>query len=105
MNTDRDGGWTGKTLAGVLTLLLVHGIAVRVAPLLLDRGFIPVWLAFCGVAAGASALGWGLTSLLLLRFMPIGGAALPWMLAIALYPALAALFAMAHGTIADPDRA
>ena len=31
-----------------------------------------VWLAFVGVAAGAAALGWGLTSLLLFRLLPLG---------------------------------
>lgn len=90
---------------GVLTLLVVHGVVVRWRPWLVRGRFVPIWLAFFGVSAGASALGWGLTSLMLFRVMPIGGAALQCALAAALYPALATLFTRAHRTLADPERA
>jgi rod shape-determining protein MreD len=90
---------------GVLTLLVVHGVALRLGPWLVRRGFVPVWLAFLGVSAAASALGWGLTSLMLFRVMPVGGAAFQCALATALYPALAALFTRAHRTLAAPERA
>ena len=39
------------------------------------------------------------------RLMPAGPPAFQCVLAIALYPALAALFTRAHRTIADPERA
>src|SRR4051812_30049194 len=90
---------------GVLTLLIVHGLATRFAPALMRRGFVAVWLVFCAVSAGASALGWGLVSLLLFRVMPAGAPTFQCALAIALYPALATLFTRAHRTFADPERA
>ena len=49
---------------GVLTLLLVHGLALRWRRVLTRQGFVLVWLAFAGVGAGAAALNWALTSLL-----------------------------------------
>ncbi|MBV8573843.1 MAG: rod shape-determining protein MreD [Acetobacteraceae bacterium] len=90
---------------GVLTLLLVHGIAARSRRILTHWGFLPIWLAFLVLAAGAAALGWALTSLMQFRLKPAGVAVFEWALAGALYPALAILFARAHRTLADPERA
>ena len=90
--------------AGVLTLLLVHGLAARWRRRLTQQGFIVVWLAYVGVGAGASALIWALTSLLSLRLMPIGPALFQATLTGALYPALAIVLIGAHRTIADPER-
>jgi rod shape-determining protein MreD len=90
---------------GVLTLLATHGFAVRWRRALGRQGLALVWLAFVGVAAGAGALGWALTSLLTFRLLPPSGAALAWALAVATYPALAILFARAHNGLADPGRA
>jgi rod shape-determining protein MreD len=89
---------------GVLTLLLVHGVAQRWRRTLTQQGFVVVWLAFLCVAAGASGLIWALISLLSLQLMPPGPALFQATLTSALYPALAILLARAHRTIADPER-
>ena len=39
------------------------------------QGFVLVWLAFVGVAAGAAALQWALTSVLTFRLLPPAPAA------------------------------
>ncbi len=90
---------------GVLTALLVHGLAVRLRRQLARQGFVMIWLTFAVVAIPAAALGWGLTMLLSLRMLPAGPAALQAVLCAALYPTLAILFARAHRSIANPDRA
>ena len=90
---------------GVLTLLIVHGVALRWRGALTRQGFLSVWLAFAGVATGAALLGWALTALLSFRLLPLGPALFQAVLTTALYPALAILFVRAHRTIADPERA
>ena len=40
-------------------LLMVHGIAVRWRRVLVRQGFLVVWLAFVGIAAGARCLAMG----------------------------------------------
>jgi rod shape-determining protein MreD len=90
---------------GVLSLLIVHGVALRWRGALTGRGFLWAWLAFTGIAVGAALLGWGLTALLSFRLLPVGPALLQTVLTVALYPALAVVFAGAHRTIADPERA
>ena len=89
---------------GVLTLLVVHGLARRWRRTLTQQGFVLVWLAFACVGTGAAALIWTLTSLLSLRLMPIGPALFQATLTGALYPALAILLIRAHRTIANPER-
>jgi rod shape-determining protein MreD len=89
----------------VLTLLVVHGLALRWRHVLVRVGFLAVWLAFAALAAGAALLGWMLTALLSFRLFPLAPALFQAVLAIALYPALAALFVHAHRTIANPERA
>lgn len=89
---------------GTLTLLIVHGLALRWRRFLTRQGFLFVWLAFAGFAVGAAALGWVLTTLLSFRVLPIGQAVFAATLTAALYPALAILFIRAHRTIADPER-
>ena len=44
--------------SGVLTLLVVQGLAMRWRPFLARHSFLVVWLVYCGVAAGAATLGW-----------------------------------------------
>lgn len=90
--------------SGALTLLLLHGAALRSRRSLAQQGFIVVWLAFIFLGTAASALLWALTSLLSLRLMPTGPALFLAVLAAALYPALAALLTGAHRTIANPER-
>ena len=90
---------------GVLSLLIVHGLALRWRSGLTSLGFVPAWLAFAGIAAGAALVGWALTALLSFRLLPFGPALFQAVLSIALYPALAIVFTGAHRTIADPGRA
>jgi len=90
---------------GVLTLLIVHGIALYMRPLLTRLGFLPVWLVFCAIAVGASAFDWSLTALITFRLLPLAPAVFEAVLTTALYPALAVLFIRAHRTVADPERA
>ena len=93
----------------VLVLLAVHGVAARLRTLV-RSGFGEVWLAFVATAAGASALGWALCSLLAWRVLPPDAptprpALFQFAMAAGLYPALATLFTRAHRGLADPQRA
>jgi rod shape-determining protein MreD len=88
---------------GVLSLLIVHGLAVHWRRALTSRGFLAAWLAFTGFAVGAATLGWALSALLSFRLLPFAPAVFQAALATALYPALASLFARAHRTVADPE--
>ncbi len=90
---------------GVVTLLTVHAFCLYWRHGLAGQGFLTIWLAFAGFAFGAAALMWGLVGLLALRPAPIGPAAFQAVLSMALYPALAILFAHAHRDIAAPERA
>jgi rod shape-determining protein MreD len=90
---------------GVLTLLIVHGLALRWRRMLTSQGFIAVWLAFGGFAAGAAMIDWVLTAVISFRLLPLGPAVFQAVLTTALYPALAILFIRAHRTVADPERA
>jgi rod shape-determining protein MreD len=90
---------------GPLTLLAVHGLALRWRRGLTAQGFVAGWLAFAGFGAGAAALCWALTALLSFRMLPPGPALFESLLATSLYPALAILFIRAHRTVADPERA
>jgi len=90
---------------GVLTLLVVHGLALRWRRVLTRQGFMSVWLAFAGFAISAAALGWLLTAALSVRVLPMAPALFQAVLTAALYPVLAVLFIQAHRTVADPERA
>ncbi len=90
---------------GVLTLLLVHGTALRGRRVLAHRGFLVVWLAFSCVAAAAAGLQWALTSLLTLRLLPPAGGVFEAVIGAGLYPALATVLGWAHTTLAEPDHA
>jgi rod shape-determining protein MreD len=90
---------------GVLTLLIAHGLAFRWRRVLVRQGFLLVWLVFVGVAAGASALDWALTSLLTFRLLPPGPGAFEAAIGAGLYPALATLLTRAHHTLAEPEQA
>jgi rod shape-determining protein MreD len=90
---------------GVLTLLIVHGLALRWRLILTRQGFLAVWLAFAGFATASAALGWAFTALLGFRLLPVATALFQAVLTAALYPALATLFVRAHRTVADPEHA
>jgi rod shape-determining protein MreD len=89
---------------GPLTLLVVHGLALRWRRTLTRLGFLPVWLAFAGFAVAAAALGWVLTMALSFRLLPVAPALFQATLTAAIYPALAILFTRAHRSVADPER-
>jgi rod shape-determining protein MreD len=72
---------------------------------LVRQGFLVVWLAFVGVAVGAAALAWGLTSALTFQLLPPSPAIFQAAVAAGLYPALATILARAHQSLAAPERA
>lgn len=90
---------------GVLSLLLVHGLALRWRRLLTRQGFLLVWLAFAGVGAGAAALQWALTSALTWRLLPPAPGVYQALVAAGLYPALSVLLTRAHQSLAAPEQA
>ncbi len=90
---------------GVLTLLGVHGVTMQTRRFLARHGFMLVWISFLLLATAAFVLSWALNSLLTLQLLPFPPALFQALLATALYPALATVFAHAHATIADPERA
>ncbi|HET9019034.1 MAG TPA: rod shape-determining protein MreD [Acetobacteraceae bacterium] len=90
---------------GVLSLLLVHGVALRWRRVLVRQGFLLVWLVFAGVGAGASVLQWGLTAVLTWRLLAPGPALVQAVVAAGLYPALSLLLTHAHQSLAAPERA
>ncbi len=75
--------------AGLLPLLILHGLAARWRALLARQSFLLVWLAFCGLAAGAMALSFALESLLSWQLPPAAPGFAQLGLAIGLYPAIA----------------
>jgi rod shape-determining protein MreD len=81
---------------GVLTLLVVHGLAARWRGFLVRQSFLAVWLAFCGFAAGATALDWLLQALLALHLPPPAPGVWQALLTAGLYPALAWVLTRAH---------
>jgi len=90
---------------GVITLLLVHGLCLRWRRTLVRQGFLMVWIAFLGFAAGSAALIWAIAALLAFQLLPPEPAIFQAVLTGALYPVLAITFARAHRTVADPARA
>jgi len=89
----------------VVTVLIVHGLALRWRRVLVRQGFLLVWLAFVAVAAGAAALEWALTALLTFTLLPAAPALFQFALSAGLYPALATLLTRAHRGVAAPEQA
>jgi rod shape-determining protein MreD len=75
--------------AGILTLLAVHGAAVRWRRPIARQGFPVVWILFCVTAGAAVALGWALQLLLTLRVPAFAPAWHLFLLCAGLYPLLA----------------
>lgn len=82
--------------SGVLTLLLVHGLATRWRRVLARRSFVVVWLAFSGFAAGAAVLGWMLHALLSLTLSSTAPGVHQVVIGTGLYPCLAYGLTRAH---------
>ena len=91
--------------ASALTLLVVHGVAMRWRRALLRENFPVVWLAFLSLAAGAALLQWALTCALTLTLLPAESGMFQTALTAGLYPLLSRLLAQAHRGLANPDRA
>ena len=90
---------------GGLSLLLLHGIAVRWGRFLVRQGFVTVWLSFMFLSAAAAALQWALTSLLVFRLLPPAPGIFQAVLAAGLYPAIAVGLTWVHQTLAEPEAA
>lgn len=91
--------------AGVLTLLVVHGLALRGRDLLVKRSFLFNWLVFCAFAAGAAALGWALQALLGWQVPPSAPGLHQFGVAVGLYPALAWVQSRAHAAMTRAETA
>lgn len=89
----------------VVILLVVHGLAVRWRGVLARQGFLLVWVAFVGVAAGAILAQWLLDAALSLRLLPVEPLLFQFVLTAGLYPVLATLLTRAHRGIAAPEQA
>ncbi|MDR3534355.1 MAG: hypothetical protein P4L90_27805 [Rhodopila sp.] len=90
---------------GVFTLLAVHGVAVNLRRSLSRRGFAWIWIVFGAVAAGASLAIWLLVMLLTFRLLSPYPAIFMAILTVAIFPVVAVPFAVAHRSIANPERA
>ncbi|MCO6416042.1 rod shape-determining protein MreD [Siccirubricoccus sp. KC 17139] len=82
--------------SNILILLVVYGFATRWRRFLARQSFLAVWLAFCGFAAVAALLGWGLQALLGWAVPPAMPGVAQVMLSAGLYPMLAALMSAAQ---------
>lgn len=91
--------------AGLLPLLIVHGLAVRWRFFLARQGFLAVWLAFAGLAAGAAGLSFLLDSLLSWQLRPLAPGLAQAGLAAGLYPPLAWPLARLHGSMQRAENA
>jgi rod shape-determining protein MreD len=89
----------------VLTLLVLHGIALRGRRFLAQQGFALVWGVFILIALAAAAFTWLVVVLLAMRLIPFAPVLFQAAVSAALYPALAIPLAAAHASVADPERA
>lgn len=90
---------------GVVTLLVAHGLAVAWRRFLLRQGFLLIWVAFCGFAAGAAALGYALTALLAFTLPPVTPALHQAALTAGLYPPFAFLLGRLHQVMLRAEEA
>ncbi len=82
--------------AGVLILLVAHGVTMRFRGLLVRLNFWAVWLVYGVVAVAAAAMAWGLTGLLSWQLPPTTPAMHQVGISVGLYPALAWVLTRAH---------
>ena len=81
---------------GVLTLLILHGVTLRLRDVLARQSFLAVWIGFCVAAFGVAGAYWGLQSVLALQLPPIAPALHAALLACGLYPAIALVLTRVH---------
>ena len=81
---------------GTLLLLLVYAIALSQRRLFFGQPFLVVWWGFMMIAAGAMSVGWILASLLAGAAIDPKPVIFAYLMTLALYPAIADLFARAQ---------
>lgn len=81
---------------GVFTMLVVHGLVLRLRRLLARQSFLLVWLSFAGFAAGVALLGFILQAVLNWRLPAFWPALVQFVLCVGFYPALAAMLTPLH---------
>jgi len=91
--------------AGVLALLVAHGLTIQARRFLARQGFLVVWLGFAALAALVALLIWLAAMALGFRLLPFAPAVFQCALSIALYPLLTVGLQRAHHSIADPEQA
>ncbi|MDE8345837.1 MAG: rod shape-determining protein MreD [Acidocella sp.] len=77
-------------------LLVLQGVILAVQRRLVGQRFLLVWLVFCGMSSCGAGLAWAVESLFSLRILPLMPLGAEILLAMGLYPALAAFFIRAH---------
>ena len=87
---------------GTVMLLLVYVLAYSQRRLFLGQPFLVVWWGFMMIVAGAMALGWILAGFVAGAPLDPKPAIFAYVMAIALYPALADLFARAQRSLLRP---
>lgn len=81
---------------GVLTLLIVHGVALRARDFLVRKSFLTTWVAFTVFAAAAAGLGWALQAVLGWFLPPLAPGLYQFGFAVGIYPALSWTLAKFH---------
>jgi len=90
---------------GVVTLLVAQGLALSWRRFLARQGFLFVWLAFCGFAAGAAGFGFVLTALLGWTLPASAPALHQAALTAGLYPVFALLLSRVHAMMLRAEEA
>ena len=87
---------------GTLVLLLVYAVAVSQRRVFAGQPFLVVWWGFMMIAAGAMSVGWILASVVAGRALDSHPAIFAYLMTLALYPAIADLFARAQRAFLRP---
>jgi rod shape-determining protein MreD len=85
-----------------MMLLLVYVLAFSQRRLFLGQPFLVVWWGFMMIAAGAMALGWILAGFVAGGALDPKRAVFAYLMALALYPAIADLFTRAQRAFLRP---
>ena len=87
---------------GTLVLLLVYAVAVSQRRVFAGQPFLVVWWGFMMIAAGAMSVGWILASIVAGSALDSHPAIFAYLMTLALYPAIADLFARAQRAFLRP---
>jgi rod shape-determining protein MreD len=90
---------------GVLSLLALHGLALRGRLWLMRQSFLSVWLVFCAFAAGAAGLGWLLHAVLAWQAPPYQPALHQLGLSAGIYPLLSWATSLMHHAMSRAEEA